>query len=116
MYENTILNSLRQYHIHIQSEKGLNNIKQDNSLLNRIIACEEYIEQGNEVTTNWLKENHTVVSKAVKYAHDFIHQNYIESDSEDSSTEHKELNLCERFFTGFYEKLGVDSKYMDIDF
>ena len=109
MYENTILNSLRQYHIHIQSEKGLNN-----SLLNRIIACEEYIEQGNEVTTNWLEENHTVVSKAVKYAHDFIHQNYIESDSEHSSTEHKELNLCVCFFKGFYKELGIDIKYMDI--
>ena len=116
MYENTILNSLMQYHIHIQTEKGLSNIKQDNSFLNRIRACKEYIEQGNEVTTNWLKENHTVVSKAVKYAHDYIHQNYIEIDSEYSSTEHKELNLCVRFFKEFYEKLDVDSKYMNINF
>ena len=115
MYENTILNSLKQYHIHIQTENGLNNIKQDNSRLNRIKTCEEYIEQGNEVTTSWLQENHTVVSKAVKYAHDFIHRNYIKSDSEYSSDEHKELNLCVRFFTEFYEKLGVDSEYMNIE-
>lgn len=116
MYEKTILNAIKRYHIHIQTQNGMNNTKQDNDRLKLIKNCEEHILQGNEVTTSWLKENHTVVSKAVKYAHDFIHQNYIKSDKEYLSEEHKELNLCLCFFTDFYEKLGVDCKYMDIDF
>lgn len=112
MYENTILNALKQYHIHI----GTNGLNPNISFLNRIKVCEEYIEQGNAVTTVWMKENHTVVSKAVNYAHNFIHRNYIESDSEYLSEEHRELNLCVRFFIDYYEKLGIDSKYMDIHF
>lgn len=116
MYEKTILNALKQYHIHIQTNSELNNITPNSELTNHIKTCEEYIEQGNEVTTRWMKDNHTVVSKAIKYAHDFIHRNYIKSDSEYSSDEHKELNLCVRLFTEFYEKSGIDSEYMNIDF
>lgn len=116
MFENTILKALELYHIHIQTKNGLNNIESDICRLNKIKDCKAYIEKGNKVTTCWMQENHAVVAKAVKYAHDFIHRNYIKSDSEYSSEEHKELNLCVRFFTEFYEKLGIDSKYMDIDF
>lgn len=116
MYENTILNALKQYDIHIRIMNGLNDIRMNSSRLNQIRNCMEYVESGNEVTTIWLQENHTVVSKAIKYAHDYIHRNYIKSDSEYSGQEHKELHFCVRFFTEFYEKLGIDNKYMDIDF
>lgn len=116
MFENTILKALQRYHIHLQTKPELSHIKSDSCRLNQIKACEAYIEKGNEITICWMQDNHTVVSKAVKYAHDFIHRNYIKNDSEYLSEEHKELNLCVRFFTEFYEKIEIDSKYMDIDF
>lgn len=116
MYEKTILNALKQYNIHIQTQNGMNNINQDNGRLKLIKTCEEYISEGNEVTASWLKENHTVVSKAVKYAHDFVHHNYTKSDNEYLDNEHKELNLCVSFFIEYYEQSGIDRRYMDIDF
>ncbi|MBR3843997.1 MAG: hypothetical protein IKM39_00645 [Clostridia bacterium] len=116
MYEKTILNALINYHTYIQTENGSNDIGTNSNFINHIKSCEEYIQQGNEVTTLWMKENHSVVSKAVKYAHDFIHRNYIKSDDEYSSLEHKELNRCVSIFTDFYKKAGIDSNYMDIHF
>ena len=116
MYEKTILSALKQYHVHIGMKVGLNDFNPNSSLANQIKVCEEYIEQGNIVTTHWMEENHTVVSKAVKYALDFINRNYTTNDSEYSSEEHKELKLCVRFFTDYYNKSNIDCKYMDIDF
>ena len=82
IYENTILNALKQYDIHIRIMNGLNDMKINSSRLNQIRNCMEYVK----------------------------------SDSEYLGQEHKELHFCDQFFTEFYEKLGVDNKYMDIDF
>lgn len=116
MYENTILNALKQYYTHLQIVKGLNVYMSNSSLAAHIQDCVDFIEKGNEVTHSWMKNNHDVVSKSVKYSHNFIHQNYTKSDSEYLSEEHKELNRCVHFFREFYEKSGVDSRYMEIDF
>ena len=115
MYETTILNALRAYRVHIQIKSGLCNAKSNNSVINKIMTYEEYIEKGNEVTSSWLKENHTVASKAIKHSHDSIHRNYIETDDEYKSIEHKELNILVSFFKDYYEKIGIDIQYMDID-
>ena len=116
MYEKTVLSALKQYHIHIQTQNALNNTRVNSNFIEHISSCEEFIEQGNKVTASWMKENHTVISKSVKYAHDYIHRNYTKSDSEYLSDEHKELNLCVRFFIEYYEQSGIDRSYMDIDF
>lgn len=116
MLEKTLLNALTTYRIQIQTGNRSHTQAEIDSILDRIGSCEEYIRQGNKVDGTWMAENHTFLSKAVKCAHDFIHRNYAKSDSEYLSEEHKELNRCVRFFADFYEKLGVDSKYMDIDF
>lgn len=112
MYEETILNALKQYDIYIELINRTNN----NGYINRIKECEKYIKQGNEVTADWLRENHTVLSKAVTYAHNLIHTNYIKSDVEYSSKEHKELNICRSFFNAYYDEMGIDSDYMNINF
>ena len=114
MYENTILNALVKYRIHIQTDSRFSS-EQINCRLNSIKVCEDYIEQGNKISIDWLKNNHIPVSKAVNYAHSLIHRNYIESDREYSSKEHKELNRCMCIYTYFYNEIGFGSDYINID-
>lgn len=114
MLENTILNALRQYHIHIQT--GLYNHKSNDSFINNIKECEIYLEQGNMVTYLWMENNYKVISKAVKYAHNILHRDYSKSDIKYSGDEHKELNKCIKFYKEFFEKSGIDCNYMDVDF
>ena len=57
-----------------------------------------------------------IVSKAIKFAHDSIHRNYIESDEEYSSVEHKELNICMNIFKDFFKENNIDINYMEINF
>lgn len=114
MYEETILNALVQYRMHIQTDSRLSS-EQINCRLNNIMVCEDYIKQGNKISIDWLKDNHIPISKAVNFAHNVIHRNYIESDSEYLSIEHKELNRCMRLYTDFYNEIGIGSEYINID-
>ncbi len=116
MYENTILNALKQYRTYLQIENGFNEHTPNSSLINHIQDCEEFIEKGNELTYSWMVDNHSAISKAVKYADNSILQNYAESDNEELGDERKKLNLCVEFFKNLYKKLNIDDKYMDIDF
>ena len=113
MLEKTLLNALTTYRIQIQTGNRSHTQAEIDSILDRIGSCEEYIRQGNKVDGTWMAENHTVLSKAVKCAHDLVHRNYI-GESKELDEERQDLNKCILFFKKFYEKHGIDIEYMSI--
>lgn len=113
MLEKTLLSALTTYRIQIQTDNRLHTQAEIDSILERAESCEEHIRQGNKVDGTWMAENHTVLSKAVKCAHDLVHRNYI-GDSEETDEEHQDLNKCMLFFKKFYEQRGIDIEYMSI--
>ena len=113
MLEKTLLSALITYRIQIQTDNRLHTQAEIDSILERVESCEEHIRQGNKVDGTWMAENHTVLSKAVKCAHDLVHRNYI-GDPEETDEEHQDLNKCMLFFKKFYEQRGIDIEYMSI--
>lgn len=113
MLEKTLLNALTTYRIQIQTGNRSHTQAEIDSILDRIGSCEEYIRQGNKVDGTWMAENHTVLSKAVKCAHDLVHRNS-EGSSDVIDEEHQVLNKCMLFFKQFYEHRGIDIEYMSI--
>lgn len=113
MIEKTLLNALTTYRIQIQTGNGINTQAEIGSILDRIDSCEEYIRQGKKVDGTWMAQNHTVLSKAVKCAHDLVHRNS-EELSDVIDEEHQVLNKCMLFFEKFYEQHGIDIEYMSI--
>lgn len=113
MLEKTLLNALATYRIQLQTGGSLHTQTEIDSILERVKSCEEHIRQGNKVDGTWMAQNHTVLSKAVKCAHDLVHRNYI-GDSDEIDEEHQDLNKCMLFFKKFYEQRGIDIEYMSI--
>ena len=113
MIEKTLLNALASYRIHIQTGNKPYTPAEINSILERVGLCEEYIRQGNKADGTWLAENHIVLSKAVKCAHDLVHRN-CNGASDEINEEHDDLNKCMIFFKSFYEQRGIDVEYMSI--
>ena len=113
MIEKTLLNALTTYRIQIQTGNKLHIQAEINTILERVGYCEGYIKQGNKVDGIWMVENHNVLSKAVKCAHDLVHRN-CEGYSDDMNEEYQDLNKCMLFFKRFYERHGIDVEYMSI--
>lgn len=112
MLDKTLCNALNTYRVHILSGNGQHTTSEIGHILEHIKSCEEYIKSGNKINGTWMAENHIILSKAVKCAHDFVHRNYEEND--DLREEHREINQCMTFFKEFYEKHGIDPNYMSI--
>ena len=108
MYRDTLTNSLNQYKIFIQCENGMQTKTGVESTLKKIDDLQEYINKGGEISRSWLEVNYGIISKAVKHHHDFIHKN------EESSEEHRELNILMKFYSDFYQRNHIDFTYMSI--
>ena len=115
MLNNTILNALRSYRIHIQSDNSLYSKTQIDEILSRIESCEQYLIDGKEVDGAWLKEHYSVLSKSVNCAHNLVERNCDES-SNNITEEHRDLNKLILFYKEFYRQKGFDPEYMSIDF
>ena len=108
MLKNTLLNTLNEYRIFIQFEPGMRTQRGVDHMLQRIQSCEDYINEGNEISTSWLHSNYDVLSKAVKHAHDQLHQN------NESNEEHRDLNMLMKIYIEFFEQNNIDKVYMSI--
>lgn len=115
MLEKTLLNALAAYRREIRIEGGLHTEEEISRIIEHIDACVEYLNQGNKVSGAWLGNNHRVLSRAVKRAHDLVHSECeMETDNDEMNEEHRDLNRCMTFYRDFYERYGIDLVYMSM--
>ncbi len=108
MKKETIISALKQYRIEIQLGGKHRSQSEITKILNKIDIYEDYLNN-NSATIDWLKENATVISKAVTSARDSMRRL-----GEDNCDEYKDLNKLVSFYKAFYNKQTIDSIYMEI--
>lgn len=107
MVEKTLVDALTIYKIHIQMGNNMN-IVEVNRIIRNIDLCEKYLSEGNRITDAWMKDNYSVLSKAVKCAYDLYQRNKGVGFDDKIKDESVDLNKCMTYYRLFYKELGFD--------
>lgn len=107
MVEKTLVDALTIYKIHIQMGNNMN-IVEVNRIIRNIDLCEKYLSEGNRITDAWMKDNYSVLSKAVKCAYDLYQRNKGVGFDDKIKDESVDLNKCMTYYRRFYKELGFD--------
>ena len=104
----TLLNALNTYKIFVQMESTHIPKETLEKIINHIETYEDYINNGGEISDSWLKDNHTILSKAVKCTH-----RHLKVTSADCP-ELEQLNKFMVYYRIFYSRCGFDFDILPI--
>ena len=97
-----LLNVLSIYKIFVQMDSVPNLNGRIEKTIKQIESCEEHIKQGKDINDSWLKENHSILARAVKVA--YKHLILTSSDNQNL----KYINKFMIYYREFYRQNGID--------